>query len=280
MTSPLILVTNDDGIGAAGLRAAAEAMNSLGEVIIVAPATQQTGMGRSFPRSERQGVIEVLRGSVAGREVPFHAVWGSPAQAVAHAVLELCPRQPALCVSGINDGENLGGTNLLSGTVGAALEASGFGIPSIAISVGPENSERSAATYKASDWSVPIGILQRFSSLVLRRGLPTGVSVLNINIPSDSVPATEIRWTTQSRQMHYTCVHPGPRDFSRPLRLPVEARIDFASLEPESDLFAFFVDRVVSVTPLGCDLTVRGITGVSPGVRCEAFDIGEALDDG
>lgn len=264
---PLILVTNDDGIGSVGLRAAAEAAHSLGEVLIVAPMSPQTGMGRAFPRSDGQGVIAVRPGPLGSEVVPYYAVAGSPAQAVAHAVLEIASRRPALCISGINDGENLGGTSLVSGTIGAASEANGFGIPALAVSIGPEDPIRFGAPYRTEDWSVAAGIIRQFAAQVLDPGLPAGVSLLNINIPSSARRDTEVRTTAQSRQNHYVCSHPGPRDFSQPCRLPVVPRIRFATLEPDSDLHAFFVDRVISVTPMGCDLTIRDANGAPKDVR-------------
>jgi 5'-nucleotidase len=270
MTRPLILVTNDDGIRSGGLRAAAEAARTLGDVLIVAPEKLQTGMGRSFPRTEREGIIEVLQGQLSDETVPYYAVSGSPAQAVAHGVLEIALRRSALCISGINDGENLGGTNLISGTVGAALEATSFGIPALAVSLGPEDPDLFAEPYREADWQTVSGIIRQFAAMILKDGLPSQVSLLNINIPSSATPQTPIRVTSQSRQSHYVCAKPRPRDLSKPFRLPVAESIDFATLEPDSDLYAFFVDRVVSVTPMSGDLTVRDAGGAPLNILTKA----------
>lgn len=256
---PLILVTSDDGIDSGGLTAAAEAVRTIGEVLVVAPETQQTGMGRSFPRYQGQGVIERIRRPLGGQEVGFYAVRGSPAQAVAHAVLEIAPRLPALCICGINDGENLGGTNLVSGTVGAALEAASLAIPALAVSRGPEDPELFARPYREADWEVASETIRRFAWALLREGLPPEVAFLSVNIPASATRETPCRLTRQSRQSHYVCARPGPRDFSKPFRLPVTAILDLASLEADSDLHAFYVDRVISVTPMGCDLSTYGI---------------------
>ena len=86
--APLILVTNDDGLHSPGLQAAAEAVADLGDLLIAAPATQQTAMGRAFVRDARSGTIERTTIEVAGRDVPAFAVNGSPAMAVTHAVLD------------------------------------------------------------------------------------------------------------------------------------------------------------------------------------------------
>lgn len=258
---PLILITNDDGINALGLRAAAEAALSMGDVLIVAPKTRQTAMGRSFPHSDLQGVIEKRTGPLGSGTISYYAVNGSPAQAVAHGVLEISPRRPALCISGINNGENLGATNLISGTVGGALEAAAFGIPALAVSVGPEDPGLFAQPYDEEDWAVAISVIRRFGSTVLGGRLPRPVALLNINIPWSATLQTEIRTTTQSRQNQYICAKPGPRDFSQPVRLPVCEQIDLDILESESDLYAFCIDRVISVTPMACDLTARDERG-------------------
>jgi 5'/3'-nucleotidase len=273
---PLILVTNDDGIDSIGLRVAADLLVPLGEVLVVAPAAQQTGMGRSFPKTPDVGVIDarpVPLGDVMGF---YHAVSGSPAQAVAHAVLELASRRPALCVSGINNGENLGGTSLISGTIGAALEAAAFGIPALAVSVGPEDTTPFVGLRGAMDWQVAATIVRRLAAATLRHGLPPGVSLLNVNIPVSATLATEIRVTTQSRQCHYTCVRPEPRDLTKPFRLPVAEVVDFPTLEPDSDLFAFLVDKVVSVTPMSHDLTVRDRHGAA--VHCLPAEMAGYVD--
>jgi 5'-nucleotidase len=264
---PLILVCNDDGIDSPGLRAAAETVSAIGEVLIVAPNTKQTGMGRSFPRSEGHGVIEMRRGLLGLEVVPYYAVFGSPAQAVAHAVLEIATRRPALCVSGINDGENLGATNFISGTVGCACEAAAFGIPALGISVGPESPELFGRPYDRDDWAVIAHILQHFACGVINDGLPPGVDFLNINIPWSASPETEIRITAQSRQNQYVCGRPEPRDFSKPSRLPIIEQVDFNILEPASDIYAFCIDKVVSVTPMVCDMTARDSTGAPVQIR-------------
>lgn len=255
--TPLILVTNDDGIDSHGLRAAAAAVAGLGDVLVAAPLREQTGMGRSFPRSDTGGIIET-RG---GGDIPVHAVHGSPAQAVAHAVLELAPRRPALCISGVNNGENLGGTCFISGTVGAAAEAAGFDIPALAVSLDSTAAALFVGTFSEAGWAAVTALIRRFARQLLRDGLPPGVDLVNVNIPASANARTEVRTTWQAGLNHYACVAPSPRDLTRPCRLPVSGDLDPARLEPGSDLHAFLVDRVISATPLGRDLTARDATG-------------------
>jgi broad specificity polyphosphatase/5'/3'-nucleotidase SurE len=130
---PIVLFTNDDGIGSPGLWAAAEAFADLAELLVVAPRGQQSGMGRSLPVASEGRIYEEKR-TFTGVEHTVYAVDGTPAQAVQHGVIELAPRLPSLVVSGINYGENTGNGVTISGTVGAALEAASLGIPALAVS--------------------------------------------------------------------------------------------------------------------------------------------------
>ena len=128
-----ILLTNDDGIHSPGLWSAAGALAQLGFVTVLAPREQYSGAGRSLPTNS-DGIIETKEVRVNGQVWRVYAVGGSPAQAVLHGALEILPNKPDLVVSGINFGENLGTGITGSGTVGAAMEAAGLGIPSMAIS--------------------------------------------------------------------------------------------------------------------------------------------------
>jgi 5'-nucleotidase len=257
---PMILVTNDDGIESPGLQAAVEAAQALGDVLVAAPISQQTGMARSHPRTEQRGSIKILERIHGSVSCLYHAIDGSPAQAVAHAILEIASRRPALCISGINDGENLGGTNWVSGTIGAAIEAAGFGIPSVAVSL-ESNSALFGKPYFASDWVYAARLMRQIGERVLIGGMPPGVSVLGVNIPANASFETEVRTTSQSRHNHYMCAPPGPRDWTQACALPITCDVDLAKLEKDSDLYAFLVDRVVSVTPMRLDLTARDATG-------------------
>ena len=247
--SPLILVTNDDGIRSPGLLAAAEAVVGLGDLLLVAPSTQQTSMSRAFTHDARAGVIERVDMTVGGCAVPAYAVSGSPALVVTHAVLELAERPIALCVSGVNYGENIGGSIAISGTVGAAMEASNHGIPGIAVSVTVQVSQW--RTFGAVDWTGATHFTRLLAAQVLADGLPDGVSVLNLNVPQSATADTELRKTAQSRQPYYIRRRPDPaRQLEQPYRFPVDVVVDSDSLEPGTDIQAVIRDQVASVTPL------------------------------
>jgi 5'-nucleotidase len=133
----LILLTNDDGIYAPGLTAIERELRTLGDVVVVAPATEQSGVGHSITYLTPLTVKEVFRNETpAGGDRRWGwAVQGSPADCVKIGVHQFCPRQPDLVISGINCGLNAGINVLYSGTVAAAIEGAFFGITSMAVSL-------------------------------------------------------------------------------------------------------------------------------------------------
>lgn len=253
---PLILVTNDDGIDSPGLHAAAEAVADLGELLLVAPATQQTAMSRAFVTDPGAGVVQRVTLQIAGQEAAAYAIIGSPVMAVTHAVLELAERPIALCISGVNYGENIGGSLGVSGTVGAAFEASAHGIPAIATAITAHVSEW--RTFGALDWTAVRHFTRLLARQVLADGMPDGVSVLNLNVPRGASTRTELRRTVQSQQPYYERRAPGEaRPLDQPFQFPVQVVVDRDRLEPGSDIHAIVCDQVASVTPLTWQWTAQ-----------------------
>jgi len=252
---PLILVTCDDGIDSPGLRAAAQAVQPLGEVIISAPYEQQTGAGRSLP-TRSDGAIYEIDYRLGDRQIPAYALYGSPAQAVLYALVELVPRRPALCVSGINFGENVGSSVTASGTVGAALEAADEGIPALAVSLETDKKYHYRHSEQV-DFTTAAYFTHYFAARMLTRRMPADVDLLKIEVPCTATPATPWRVTRQSRQRYYRALPSGRRTLTEKRHLDYEMAIDHATLEPDSDICAVLVDRIVAVTPLSLDLTSR-----------------------
>lgn len=252
---PLILITNDDGVFSPGLKAAAEAAAPLGDLLIAAPRHQQTGMSRALPYNPQGGIIESVMLDINGNQHPAYGIHTSPALTVVHALMELAPRRPDLCISGINYGDNIGAILSASGTLGAAFEASSNGIPALAVSRDAALHTHYADSYAELAWDMPTHFTRRVAERILQQGMPPGAEVLNLNIPQDATPTTEIRITRQSRHPFYYYVKPAARDFSKPFHLSAVQKADPATLEPDSDIQAFYFDRVVSLTPLRSNLT-------------------------
>lgn len=126
-----ILLTNDDGIYAPGLAALEQSLQELGDVCVVAPATEQSGVSHSITFLSPLVVKQVYDGD----RLRGWAVEGSPADCVKLGIFELCPQRPDLVVSGVNGGLNAGINVLYSGTVAAAIEGAFFGLNSVAVSL-------------------------------------------------------------------------------------------------------------------------------------------------
>ena len=252
---PLILVTCDDGIDSPGLRAAVRAVLPLGELVVSAPCSQQTGAGRGFLTSH-DGAIHTVEYQVDGHQVAAYGIHGSPAQSVAYALLEVVPRKPALCVAGINFGENVGSGVTSSGTVGAALEAADQGVPALASSL--ETSKEFHYNHSEEvDFSTATHFTRFFAARMLARQLPADVDLIKLEVPSDATPDTPWRVTRLSRQRYWRMRPSGRSHLAEKRRLNYDVVVDRATLEPDSDVHAVFVAREVSLTPLSLDLTSR-----------------------
>ena len=254
---PLILITNDDGIFSPGLLAAAGAVQPLGDILIAAPRFQQTTMGRAFPRGQDIGSIEEIILTVNGKPLTAFGITGSPAQAVAYAMLELTDRKPDLCISGINYGENVGLSLTCSGTLGAAFEADSHGVPSIAVSREMPISLQHSKEYPDVTWETSAKIIRDIAARILVSGLPADISIINVNVPENADDHTDVRWTRQSRLNSAVFVKPAKRDRTTGYQLQSEPYGGLDRAEEDSDIYAIFHDKVISVTPITWDLSVK-----------------------
>lgn len=228
-----ILITNDDGIHAAGLKALEEAMASLGETIVVAPDSERSATSQSIT------IHSPLR--VYAIDENHYAVSGTPADAVILALHQLMKNPPQLVVSGINPGGNLGENLIYSGTVAGALEATLHGVPAIAVSL---------ATRKHLDFSVAAAFTAELAAKVLREGLPPGV-MLNVNVPRGEVLG--VRITRQSKKITQNIIYEKQDPRGRPYYWQDES-VAFENVEPDSDYSAILA-REISITPLQVDRT-------------------------
>jgi 5'-nucleotidase len=252
---PLVLFTNDDGIGSPGLWAAVEVFSAWADVLVVAPREQQSGTGRSLPVTSAGRIYDETR-LMNGRDVTVYAVDGTPAQAVQHGVIELADRMPSLVVSGINYGENAGNGVTISGTIGAALEGASMGIPSIAVSQQtPKDLHLSYST--EVDFSAAAHFTRLFGEWLLSNRRPDDVDVLKIDVPLGATPETPWRATRISRRRVYWPTRPERVALGDEGRIGYQYQADAAEAEPDSDVYTLLVDKLVSVSPVSLDLTSR-----------------------
>ena len=238
-----ILLTNDDGVYAPGLRAMRTALQKLGDVTVVAPVGEQSAVGHSITLLTPLVVQEV----VDEQQRPMGwAVEGRPADCVKLALMELLPLRPDLVISGINAGSNAGINVLYSGTVAAAIEGAFFGCTSMAVSLEytrPKPLDFSRAA------TLALGIIQQ----IVDQKPPPG-SLFNINIPSlDKGPIRGVRVMPQN-------VAPYLETFDR--RVDPRGRVyfwsgpDFHCPEPHADTDVIALgESWITVTPLQFNLT-------------------------
>lgn len=170
-TRPTILVVNDDGINARGIKALIEMALTLGKVVVVAPDSPQSAMGHAITISKplRLDKVEIYEG------VEMYQCSGTPVDCVKLAVNQVLHRKPDLCISGINHGLNNSINVIYSGTMSAAMEGAIEGIPSIGFSLDDFTSE--------ADFTPCIPFIKDVCLQVLEKGLPEGV-LLNVNFPN------------------------------------------------------------------------------------------------
>ncbi len=250
-----ILLTNDDGIRSPGLWAAAGVLSALGYVTVAAPREQSSGMGRSLPNTS-DGLIAEEKIQVNGQEWTVYAVGGSPAQAVLHGVLEVMPQKPDLVVSGINYGENLGLGITVSGTVGAAMEAAGLGIPALAMSL--QADARYHLSYSNEINFAAAGFFTAlFARLLLEKGPFKGVDLLKVDVPSEATPETPWEVTRLAPQGYYQPLKPERTSWDVPERVGYREAADLGDSVTDTDVFVVRRKRRVSVTPITLDMTAR-----------------------
>ena len=230
-----ILISNDDGVHAEGLRVLAEVLSSCGDVTVVAPDRNQSGASHAL-------TLEMPLRLESFPHTDFIAVRGTPTDCVHLAVNELLPEQPDIVVSGINHGANLGDDVLYSGTVAAATEGRYLGLPAIAVSLAGSCHFASAAEYA-----------RRLVARLAQQPLPAD-QILNVNVPD--LPLEQIRGIRVTRL--------GRRHPSEPVVVSTDPRgrkiYWIGPPGPGQDVaadtdFAAVDEGYVSVTPIHIDMT-------------------------
>lgn len=170
-TRPLILVTNDDGITAPGIRNLVESISGLGDIVVVAPDSHQSGMGHAITISN---ILRMSTHDFGMTGVKAFKTNGTPVDCVKLAIYKILERKPDLLVSGINHGSNASINVIYSGTMSAAVEGALEGIPSVGFSL--------CDFAEDADFSTSRKIVRTITKQVLEHGTPKG-TCLNVNIP-------------------------------------------------------------------------------------------------
>lgn len=254
---PLILFTNDDGIQSPGLWAVVKAFEEIGDLLVVAPREQQSGMGRSMPVASEGRIYPAEDVLTNGLHCIAYSVDGTPAQAVQHGVLELAERLPSLVVSGINYGDNTGNGVTISGTVGAAIEAASLGIKALAVS--QQTRHDLHLTYSNEvDFGAAAHFAAKFGGwLIDNESLPDDIDLLKLDVPLGASHETPWKVTRLSRRRVYWPTRPERASNEGIGRLSYHYDTDPSKAEPDSDVYTLLHEGRVSITPMSLDMTSR-----------------------
>ncbi len=233
MPSKRILITNDDGITAPGIKALEQTLAALGDVTVVAPDREMSATSQSITLHTP---IRIHR-----MDDRHYAISGTPTDCVLMALYKLLPQPPDLVVSGINPGGNVGESVIYSGTVGGAMEGAVHGVPSFAISL---------ASRQDHDFSAAAAFAAQLGAKILAQGLARDIC-LNVNVPPGEVRGVRVTHQSQKISQNLVVEYKDPRGRPHYWFDETIASIDF---EPDSD-FGAILAHEISVTPLQIDRT-------------------------
>lgn len=268
-----ILISNDDGVFAPGILAAKQAVEDLGNVVVVAPDKNNSSVGRRltlFKHLELNS-CELEDGS------PAYSVSGSPADSVVVGANYVMDEKPDLVITGINQGVNISCDITSSGTVCAAFEAVSLGIPAIAVSLfmDPETSykrDEKGEWYIDYDFTLTKSVLHDLVAKIIDKGFPEGVDLFNLNVPSN-YKSKDVKVTRLSHKMLDKKVidrndNEKAEIFSYPLKenqngdgLIMITPDLVKDYDEGSDGYALLVEKRPSLTPLKVDMTYHELNG-------------------
>lgn len=241
LAKPRVLVSNDDGWSSKGLSALVAELSIFCEVVVCAPAENQSGKSHASEIFGKQ--LSATQIEVEGAQVAW-ALTGTPADAVAFGLLQLGKEKPFDCVvTGINAGANVGEISHYSGTVGAAMEAAGRGYPAVAVSQQARSGFKQSASFAG-----------RFLRKLLAEGPGIGV-VYSINVPplKEGVSPPVVFAPMGGRYLRIKGFTSGEQEGET---MPVRAKLDFLSpIAPEGSDTRAFLQGAITVTPLAWDWT-------------------------
>lgn len=249
---PLVLLTNDDGYESPALLELAKHISQIADVLIVAPVEHYSGIARGIPfgeKARKTGTINKHVFEVDDRKQIVYSADATPALCVVHAVLEIAPRKPDLCISGINYGENVGRALNYSGTIGAAIEAADFSIPSIAISQQLTYDDMFYMEGGSKAFESAARIATVLAQKILSDPPSEEFFCINVNVPHGATVETPREITSQAHINRWQWVRPTKRDFTQHFSFEYEEVSD-AEWIPGTDAHALVVNKHVSMTPI------------------------------
>ncbi len=247
-----ILISNDDGVLGPGILATKQALEGMANLTVVAPQENNSAVGRKVNIMKHMYLdkYELADGSMA------YGLSGTPADSVNVGINYVCEEKPDLVVTGINPGINISKAQLTtSGTVCAALEAVGQGIPAIAASLFIDDDcfkqDEEGNWYVDADYTFAKKILSKLVKKVLDEGLPEGVDLFNLNIPSKPL-SDKIKITTLADKMLEFNILERVDDEGNDTVMNVPQLTE--EFKEGSDGYCLMVERRPSLTPLNIDL--------------------------
>ena len=235
-----VLLTNDDGYGARGLRALYSEITKIAGTIIIAPEKESSASGHAITVFDPIRVEEIYdNGNAIG-----YAVAGTPADCVKLGLTVILKEKPDIVISGVNLGPNVGTNIIYSGTVSAATEGTMLGIPSMAVSLD---------SFTDPDFTFAARFAARLAEIVVTRGLPEG-TLLNVNVPA--VKEEEIKGIKITRQgvskfkeIFHKRIDPRNRTYYW-----LDGEFVESDFEPDIDIVAL-KNGMISITPIHYDMT-------------------------
>jgi|YelNatPaOPRAMG01_1025707.scaffolds.fasta_scaffold03537_11 5'-nucleotidase len=255
-----ILIVNDDGINSVGLLALSQALKGLGEIVIVTPECECSGIGKALSI----GLVHVSSVEINGFKA--YSISGTPADAYFIATNKILKRKPDIVAAGINLGPNIGLEDILnSGTIGAALEAAIHGVPAVAISYCIRDILRKNHV-SIGELKVAMDVSRRIVKYVLGNGMPDDVQILSINIP-EKLSDIRVR-VTRIADVSYCDIHCEADNGYRIVPWLID---NYKDSEPGTDVYAVKCENVISITPIrlnlngncrGVELLIKDVFGI------------------
>ncbi|MEM2095429.1 MAG: 5'/3'-nucleotidase SurE [Candidatus Caldarchaeum sp.] len=252
-----ILLTNDDGITRPGLWALYDVLKEFGEVLVVAPESARSATGMSITLHKP---LRMKRVSIHGTTA--YACSGTPSDCVILAVNKLfAGKLPDLVVSGINEGNNVSLQAVYgSGTVAAAVRAALLGVPAAAFSLASKEEEPASFGWFRKAMRRAAGRAGPIVEWLLTNGMPEDVDYLSVNFPPEVNHQTPVKFTRAGR-IRYREMVEERQDPQRRIYYWLHGKlIPESEFEPDTDVYALFVEKAVSVSPMRLDTSAPDVS--------------------